>query len=96
MKPWFSSQAHRDVDAATAFYVKKGWRVAEKFLIEIDAAADAIRSNPLACPIVSGTLRRYVMRRYPFGMYYRVTHGEIIVVAVTHAKRDPLVWRSRE
>ena len=75
---------------------KNGWRVAENFLMKIEAAAEAIRANPLAYPVVSGQLRRLVMKRYPFGMYYRVTQDEIIVVAVTHAKRDPRVWRSRE
>jgi plasmid stabilization system protein ParE len=96
MKPWFTSRAQRDVDEATAFYCTKDLRIAGEFLAEIDAAAEAIGSNPQACARVGGALRRYVMKRFPLGMYYRIVRDEIIVVAVIHAKRNPRIWRARQ
>ena len=96
MKLRFTSRAYRDVDETTGFYRQKSLRVAGEFLLAIDGAGIAIKADPLACPKVSTALRRHVMNRFPYGLYYRVTPDEIIVVAVMHAKRDPRVWRDRE
>ncbi len=96
MKLRFTSRAYRDVDEATGFYRQKSLPVAAEFLQAIDSAGIAIKANPLACAKVSTELRRYVMSRFPYGLYYWVTPDEIMVVAVMHAKRNPKVWRDRE
>lgn len=35
------------------------------------------------------------MDRYPYQVIYREEAGEVIVIAVAHAKRDPEYWRGR-
>ena len=96
MKLRFTSRAHRDVDEAMGFYRQNSARAAVEFLLAIEAAGIAIKANPLAYAKVSNELRRYMIRNFPYGLYYRAVTDEILIVAVVHAKRDPKVWRDRE
>lgn len=45
-------------------------------------------------PVKSG-VRRYVLRRFPFLIVYRVLESQVEVIAVTHARRRPGYWKSR-
>ena len=40
--------------------------------------------------------REAVLRRYPYSVVYRVaTSGDVQVIAVAHASREPGYWRDR-
>jgi plasmid stabilization system protein ParE len=62
---------------------------------KIDDALLRIAANPYAYPTVYGTLRRAVVRRFPFAIFYEVVKDEIQVIAVFHSRRDPQKWKSR-
>jgi plasmid stabilization system protein ParE len=56
-----------------------------EFMERIDDALSRIESNPQMYPIVYRTLRRAVVRHFPFAVFYEVTADEIQVVAVFHS-----------
>lgn len=39
--------------------------------------------------------RRALLKRFPYGIYYRIYPDVIVVVACMHARRNPRVWQSR-
>jgi toxin ParE1/3/4 len=39
--------------------------------------------------------RRYVLRRFPYTVAYRVTDNELIIVAIAHQRLDPGTWEER-
>jgi hypothetical protein len=39
--------------------------------------------------------RRYLVRRFPYGIFYEVRPHEIKVLAVYHLHRDPAGWAAR-
>jgi len=42
-------------------------------------------------------LRRALVQRFPFGVFYVPSrNGHIVVVAVLHAARDPRLWGKRQ
>jgi len=49
----------------------------------------------MAFSLVRGKLRRALMQRFPFGVFYVLTETHIVVVAVLHAARDPRLWGNR-
>jgi plasmid stabilization system protein ParE len=61
----------------------------------IDDALSRIIRNPELYPVVYRTLRRAVVRRFPFAVFYEVTADEIQVVAIFHSRRDPETWKLR-
>lgn len=46
-------------------------------------------------PVVHRDTRRLLLRRFPYGVFYRLVKDEIVVVGCLHAKRHPRVWRGR-
>ena len=62
----------------------------------LDHAVECIASNPLAFPAVHGETRRAVVRRFPYGVYFRVIGDDVVVTAVMHGRRLPRRWQSRQ
>jgi plasmid stabilization system protein ParE len=46
-------------------------------------------------PVVHRDTRRALMRRFPFGIYFRVEQSQMMLVAVIHGSRHPYRWQGR-
>ena len=56
---------------------------------------DAGARGEVADPIVHHDIRRQLLRRFPYGILYRVIQGRVVVLGFFHARRNPRAWRSR-
>jgi toxin ParE1/3/4 len=54
-----------------------------------------IQANPNQYPVVHRNVRRALVRRFPYGVFYVVEGQRIVVLAVFHGSRDPSQWKSR-
>lgn len=79
-REWYSHQ-HKDLDL--------------EFMRCIDDVLSRVVGNPHVFPLVYRDLRRAVVRRFPFAVFYELTSEEIQVIAVFHSRRDPELWKSR-
>lgn len=43
----------------------------------------------------SSTVRRALLDRFPFAVYYVPEANDLVILAVVHTARDPAFWRSR-
>jgi len=59
------------------------------------AAESAIVRRPEAWPSFEHGTRRYLLRRFPFSVVYRIEPTRIVIVAMAHFRRRPGYWRSR-
>lgn len=84
-----------EAEAAASWYAERSETAASGFAHEIDAAVSAIERLPNAWPVFEHGTRRYLLRRYPFSVVYRVEPARILIVAVVHGQRRPGYWRSR-
>lgn len=78
------------------WYEEKETGLGDQFLLCIDAAFSAIRRSPGMFPIVHKQVRRVLIRRFPYGIYYLVEEKKIAVIAVFHARRNPMGWKTRK
>jgi len=90
----FRAAATADVEAAYGWYEGQRRGLGSEFRSEVDAAVDLISKAPLAFPLVRRSIRRALLRRFPYALYFRATSTEIIVLAV-HGRQDPSRWQSR-
>lgn len=67
-----------------------------EFVLCIDEAIERIRRSPETFPKVHKGIRRIVVRRFPFAVFYDISGSEIRVLAIFHSRRDPSRWRSRK
>ena len=78
------------------WYERREEGLGERFLNAFDASVESIRENPRAFPIVHRDVRRSLLRRFPYLVFYRIVDDEITVIGCFHGKRDPQRWRERE
>lgn len=91
----YQRRASADAKAAYRWYEEQRLGLGEEFLAELRQAVDLAIAFPLACPRLHRNTRRMLLKRFPYGLYFRLSGDKLIVVAVYHASRDPEGWRSR-
>jgi plasmid stabilization system protein ParE len=85
----------REIEAARDRYALVGH--GESFLDELDSVFEVIQTMPLRFPIVYGAVRRALLRRYPFAVFFRIraTSDHVVVLAVFPQRGDPARWPKR-
>ena len=96
MKPVVLAPAAEDeMHAAANYYEECQIGLGNRFLDEVLLTGRRVAENPEAWPIISGRIRRCLMKRFPFGMLFRVEAERIYVLAVMHLRREPNYWQKR-
>lgn len=92
----FHIEAEEELKFAARYYEQKVLGLGSDFLDQIEAGLLKIRGSPFLWPIYEGEYRRYLLKRFPYGMIYRVEERKtIFVIAVAHLHRRPRYWKSR-
>ena len=91
----YRKAARLEYDEAVAFYDSAQPGLGKHFVHSVDRALSLVRENPLRYPVVLSDVRRTYVRRFPFALYYRLRSDRVVVLAVFHVRRDPMVWHAR-
>lgn len=73
---------------AFRWYESKRIGLGDDFVDEVDGAFDRALEAPHSFPIVYRTLRRIVLRRFPYLVYFRHETDLVQVFGVLHGRRD--------
>ena len=92
--PIFRPEAEVEALNARGWYESRRSGLGKEFAQELDATLTRIIDNPLAFPRVWGEIRRAVLRRFPYGIYFRLADGDVVVLAI-HGRQDPARWQKR-
>ncbi|MDX2023473.1 MAG: type II toxin-antitoxin system RelE/ParE family toxin [Deltaproteobacteria bacterium] len=87
--------AEQDVRAIREWYEGEEEGLGAQFLAELDAVVDRLRRIPGQFPEVRKGLRRALLRRFPYCVYFLNPDGSLIVLAVLHQHRSPREWKNR-
>lgn len=70
-------------------YRSVGDELEQRFLEHLDLAIDRLRTFPNGAALVDGFpgIRRARIRRFPFGVFYRIDGEVILVLRVLHTRR---------
>ena len=95
-----SEEAELDLENAYQWYEKQVHQLGSEFVRMIDRNLATIQQNPLAYPVIYrnvryGNVRRKLLSRFPFALYYVIQNNIIFVFACFHVKRDPQQWQRR-
>jgi plasmid stabilization system protein ParE len=81
--------------AAAAWYRDRSESASLGFLAELDRAIERIQEAPERWPKYKHGTRRFLLRRYPFSVVYRVQAEALEVIAIAHGRRRPGYWKDR-
>jgi toxin ParE1/3/4 len=90
-----TSAAQADLRAALAWYRDRSVGLDREFLATFDAALGSVLEHPEIGAVAEGPIRRQLMQRFPYAIFYVAKPDEIVVIGCLHAARDPSTWRSR-
>lgn len=85
----FRPQVRDELDEAYNWYEYQQSGLGEDFLDCIDEKLNAICLLPESYPIVYRDVRRAVVKRFPYAVYYRIVSSRIIITAVFHGSKNP-------
>ena len=88
-------EAETEIDEASRWYADTHPALRNEFLNDVEHALAVIKANPLQYQIVYRTIRRVVLRRFPYGLMYITSDHDVFVLACIHGRRDPARWQRR-
>lgn len=90
--------AEADLEDAWAWYEAESFDLAAAFTDEIRRTLRRIRETPLQFPLVGKKVRRALLRRFPYAIYFvlRDQGASMALIGILHQKRKPSLWKQRE
>jgi toxin ParE1/3/4 len=89
-------EAEFDLAEAFGWYEDRQPGLGAEWMQAVDATLTFVRENPNACPTVLAEVRRALVHRFPYAVFYVVEEVRVVVLSVLHVRRDPKHWPTGE
>jgi len=91
----FLPAAQLEASEAQDWYESEAVGLGARFRAELDHLAERRAVNPFQFPLVLTDIRRALLRRFPYALFFRVVEDAVFVMACFHTSRDPRIWQQR-
>jgi plasmid stabilization system protein ParE len=92
----FTPAAREELIGAQDWYENEVPGLGQHFVAAATAAVERIARNPLQFPIVHRQIRRALLQRFPYALFFMQEQDDsLTVLACFHGSRDPMRWQSR-
>jgi plasmid stabilization system protein ParE len=88
-------EAQADIEEVHAWYAARAAGLAEEFRGALDQGLEGVATFPEAYPLIYRSVRRALLRRFPYCVFYVVERERVVVYGCFHARRDPSIWQLR-
>lgn len=88
-------EAEDDLEGARAWYEQRVGGLGAEFVAVVRESLETIERSPKLFPVAHADIRKAVLRRFPYSVYFVVLADSISVIAVFHGRRDPVIWHRR-
>ena len=96
MKYYFHPEALQEYSEAVQYFFEISPTLASSFITQVENGINQILLYPQAWQPIEEDVRRCLIKRFPFGIYYSVEDdNSTIIQAVMHLSRKPGYWKAR-
>ena len=88
----YRRRVQHDLGDAFDWYELQRPLLGEEFLAAVQSTLRAIEQYPELFEVVHGEVRRAIISRFPFAVFYTVEPRRIVVLRVLHTARNPALW----
>ena len=81
--------AELDIAEAQIWYETQQSGLGGEFRAEVSGVIDRLAATPLIYQVVHRNIRRAMVHRFPYLVWYRVEGETVVILACTYAGRDP-------
>jgi plasmid stabilization system protein ParE len=85
----FRPEIEKDLITGYLWYEEKNKGLGEEFLRVFYAQLRGISENPLLFRKVRKEIRRSILKRFPYAVYFQIENQDIIVFGLFHCARNP-------
>lgn len=93
--PRFDAAAERELNEAIDFYDLESAGLGGVFLDEVERALAQVEAFPEAADPVREGIRKHLLHKFPYALFYSLRPDQIRILAVAHARRRPFYWEDR-
>ena len=90
------SSAEADILRAYRWYEAELEGLGTRFLESVDAGFERITASPLHYSEIAGGIRRKLLNKFPFGLFFVFEDEEVGVLAVLQHSQSPNIWKGRK
>lgn len=87
--------AARDLRAAQDWYDEQREGLGDEFRAAVDLQLARVLERPRLYPVVYGDVRRAILRRFPYLLYFGLSGDQVVLLACLHSRREPTRLRYR-
>ena len=87
--------AAADIEDAYSWYESQRPGLGDEFREALRSALSLVGENPRLHQVIHRDTRRMLLKRFPYGVYYKEFAEVIVIVACMHGRRDPKRWQAR-
>ena len=88
-------EARTEFDEAFDWYEQQRPGLGVNFVACVQDVLDRIVTTPELYPQVFEDVRRAIVWRFPYSVFYKIEPSQVVVLAVFHSRRDPKIWQAR-
>lgn len=82
-------EAEEDLAEVFLWYESMRKSLGHDFLLQIESGFRLIEREPLLFETQYKGVRRYLIERFPYKIFYRVEHETVVVLAILYGGRNP-------
>ena len=86
-------EAEADIHNAYQRYEGEVSGLGIQFLEVVDDGLDRISEDPLHYAIIAGGIRRKLLRKFPYGLFFVFDEDEVRVLSVLQQAQSPELWK---
>jgi plasmid stabilization system protein ParE len=90
-----SREAQTDIAEAIAWLRGASPSLPSRFKLELENVYASILEHTQMYPVVHKNIRRALLRRFPYSVFYVVERPIVLIVGVVHHSRDDATWKRR-
>jgi plasmid stabilization system protein ParE len=91
----FRAPALIDIDEAYHWYEEQQSGLGDSFMAELGEVETLLGANPELFRKIQGEVRRAILHKFPYGVFYIVRPKFVSVIAVMRHAREPKHWQRR-
>ena len=92
----YHRMARSELNEAAQYYESESPGLGAAFLDEVERCTQTIVNFPEAGSLITETIRRRLLLRFPYALLYSIKTDRVRVLAVMNLKRRPMYWVGRE
>ncbi|MCI4400136.1 MAG: type II toxin-antitoxin system RelE/ParE family toxin [Campylobacteraceae bacterium] len=92
LKVRFTEFAFAELEDAKEYYDLEQPGLGKRFKQDVKEAVNRVANSPTLYPVARDGVRKCILHRFPYTVFYALGENEILILAVASHYREPFYW----